>query len=118
MNKQGGRPKSEFRVEYKDKKNFRDNMKRLSRDLALHQRFKLEIERLDELQKEAQIAGEYNNELNIIKTKMAAYFELMPYLLPKLAAIQIDQTKQTTVTAEEAEATLQLMIADQVNLIK
>jgi len=113
-----GPKQSEFRVEKEHKKTFRDNLKRLSRDLALHQRFKLEIERLDEMQKEARNAGEYNNELNIIKTKMAAYFELMPYLLPKLAAIQIDQTKQTTVTAEEAEATLQLMIADQVNLIK
>lgn len=93
-----------------NRKRFKRKMNDLGRTLKLDEKIQKDLERLNELQKQATTAEE---ELDILRSKFTVYFQLLPYLMPKLAAVQIDQTKQVaTISDEEAKQQLITMLKD------
>ncbi len=98
-----------------NKKAFKKRMSAMGEHLKLDQKIKIDLERLNELQ---NLAGTPEEELDILKTKFTVYFQLLPYLMPKLQAIAVEQTiKKDAISDEEAKAQLIEMIRDNADII-
>lgn len=98
-----------------NKKAFKKRMSAMGEHLKLDQKIKKDLERLNDLQK---LAGTPEEELDILKTKFTVYFQLLPYLMPKLQAIAVEQTiKKDAISDEEAKAQLIEMIRDNADII-
>ena len=93
-----------------NRKRFKRKMNDLGRTLKLDERIEKDLQRLNELQKHATTSEE---ELDILKSKFTVYFQLLPYLMPKLAAVQVTEAaKQITISEDEAKAQLVQMLKD------
>lgn len=111
-----GRPMGQESLTTLNRKAFRKRMADMGRDLKLDQKIKLDLERLNDLQK---MSGSVAEELDILKSKFTVYFQLMPYLLPKLQAIEIkDDTNVKKLSDEEANTKLALMLNDTISAAK
>lgn len=98
-----------------NKKAFKKRMSAMGEHLKLDQKIKIDLERLNELQK---LAGTTEEELDILKTKFTVYFQLLPYLMPKLQAIAVEQTiKKDAISDEEAKQQLLTMLRDNPEII-
>jgi len=94
----------------KSRQAFKKRMMELGRELNLAQKIKLDLERLDALQGMTSTTEE---ELDILKAKFTVYFQLMPYLLPKLASIDVSQvSEKKALSNQEADLKLEQMLAD------